>query len=51
MSDTENDPLDQVVIDPPENQGGGTKAAVSLEPVGGDVQNIDPPENQGGGDS
>jgi hypothetical protein len=48
MADTENEPLEQQAIDPPEGQGGGTKA-VSLDAAGPQLQPIDPPEGQGGG--
>lgn len=44
MSDKEND-LENVAIDPPDNQGGG-----SLETTA-DTEPIDPPDNQSGGGS
>ena len=44
MSDKEND-LDNVAIDPPDNQGGGNLA----ESAGTEAAPIDPPDNQGGG--
>lgn len=44
MSDTEKD-LDNVAIDPPDNQGGGNLA----ESAGTESAPIDPPDNQGGG--
>ena len=44
MSDKEND-LDNLAIDPPDNQGGGNlETTNSTEP-------IDPPDNQSGGSS
>ena len=51
MSDKENDELDNnVVIDPPENTGGGNVTGAGLESAGGtDNAPIDPPENTGGG--
>jgi len=44
MSDKENE-LENLTIDPPDNQGGGGLNA-EAEP---DAAPIDPPDNQGGG--
>ena len=43
MSDKEND-VDNVAIDPPDNQGGG-----NVTTSGEEAAPIDPPDNQGGG--
>ena len=52
MANTNDEPLDQAnAIDPPEGQGGGTKAA-AVNAAGTPIQPpspIDPPEGQGGG--
>lgn len=50
MSDRENE-LENVVIDPPDNQGGGNVTGAGLESSGSgtDAEPIDPPDNQGGG--
>ena len=44
MSDKEND-VENLAIDPPDNQGGGNLADSSST----DAAPIDPPDNQGGG--
>jgi hypothetical protein len=49
MSDKENE-VDNEVIDPPENTGGGNVTGAGVEqPAGTDAAPIDPPENTGGG--
>jgi hypothetical protein len=45
MSDTEKD-VDNLAIDPPDNQGGGNLAETSSTDA---AAPIDPPDNQGGG--
>ncbi len=45
MSNKEND-LDNLSIDPPDNQGGGGGLNAESSP---DAAPIDPPDNQGGG--
>ena len=47
MSERENELLDNA-IDPPENQGGGKEAAISLDSPGEEAAAIDPPSNDGG---
>ena len=44
MSDKEND-VENLAIDPPDNQGGGNLAEASST----ETAPIDPPDNQGGG--
>lgn len=50
MSEKEND-IENLAIDPPDNQGGGNAAAASLESsrTSEDAAPIDPPDNQSGG--
>jgi hypothetical protein len=50
MSDKEND-VENLAIDPPDNQGGGNVTAANLESsgTGEETAPIDPPDNQGGG--
>jgi hypothetical protein len=46
MSDTDNE-LDQAV-DPPNNDGGTGKTAVSMDSSTADAEAVDPPNNDGG---
>jgi hypothetical protein len=48
----EENKLDALTIDPPENQGGGGATVTSIDNESTtDKKTIDPPENQGGGNT
>ena len=47
MSNLDNQPLDQAV-DPPNNDGGTTATASTMDTSTTDAQAVDPPNNDGG---